>query len=84
MNEENKKKPQFPTQMMLMIRAFLGGYVLYLAADILKTENMEDPNMLVILGAVLLIVGGGLVIFFAIRSFFKGEYVGGKADESIQ
>ena len=79
-NQNNQKK--LPSQMMLMIRGFLACYLPYLAYDIIKTEDHSDPRMLVMGCAVLFIIAGVVLIVDLIRIFIKGEYEGGKADNS--
>lgn len=81
MNKQNNQK-KLPTQMMLMIRGFLALYLLYLASDILKTEDYTNPRMIVIICAVIFIVAGVVLLIDLIRIFIKGEYEGGKADVS--
>ncbi len=81
MSKQNNQK-KLPSQMMLMIRGFLACYLLYLASDIIKTEDYANPRMLVIGSAVLFIIAGVVLIVDLIRIFIKGEYEGGKADNS--
>lgn len=82
MSEQNTKKAtkQLPTQMMLMIRGFLGLYLLYLAVDLIKNESMVNPRMIIIICSVLFVISGIILFILSARSFLRGEYVGGKAD----
>lgn len=81
MNNKNDQK-KLPTQMMLMIRGFLALYLLYLASDIIKTEDYTNPRMVVIACAILFIIAGVVLLAALIRTFIRGEYEGGKADVS--
>lgn len=78
--DDKKKRKKLPNQTMLLIRAFLAAYLLYLAVDILKTEDMSNPRKLIIGSAVVFIVAGAVLLAVTIRQFVKGEYEGGKAD----
>ena len=78
-NQNNQKK--LPSQTMLMIRGFLACYLIYMAVDMIKTENHADPRMIVMGCAVLFIISGVVLIADLIRIFIKGEYEGGKADD---
>lgn len=79
-NENNQKK--FPTQMMLMMRGFVALYLMYIANDIIKTEDSSDPRMIIMVSAVLFIIIGVVLLVSVIRCYIKGEYEGGKADIS--
>lgn len=78
--DDKKNKKKLPTQMMLMIRGFISVYLLYLAVDILRTENQSNLRAFEIGAAGLFILGGAIVLALTVRSFVKGEYEGGKAD----
>lgn len=79
MNNEDKKK-YLPNQSMLAIKAVLGGYLVYLAYDVMSTEILMGPRVGITLFCVLFVVAGIFLVFTTIRSFIKGEYIGGKAD----
>ena len=79
-NQNNQKK--LPTQMMLLISGFLALFLMYLASDIIKTEEYTNPRMFVMVCAVLFIIAGVVLIVDLIRIFIKGEYEGGKADNN--
>ena len=81
MNNNGKKtKPHLPTQSMLSIRAVVGVYLIYLAYDIANTEAMTVSRIGIILFCILFVIAGIVLVIMTIRSFIRGEYVGGKAD----
>ncbi len=77
--EETAKK-NYPLQASLTIRAIVGGYVLYLAYQIITSKSEISPWMWVAVG-VFVIAGCGLVIM-SVKHFICGEYIGGKKDEN--
>lgn len=79
-NNENKTKRYLPNQSMLTIRIVVGGYLVYLAYDIVSTEALAVPRIGIILFSILFAVAGAVLVITNIRSFIKGEYIGGKAD----
>ena len=78
--KEKKQKKYLPSQSMLIIRGFLAGYLLYLAYDIISLEVLAGVRFEVILFALLFVVAGIILVITTVRSFIKGEYIGGKAD----
>ena len=78
-NKENKKK-YLPNQSMLAIKAVLGGYLVYLAYDIMSTEILTGQRIGIILFCILFVIAGSILVITTVRSFIKGEYIGGKAD----
>jgi len=78
-NKDNKKS-YLPNQSMLAIRAVLGGYLVYLAYDVMSTEILTGPRIGITLFCILFVIAGVMLLFSTIRSFIRGEYVGGKAD----
>lgn len=80
MNDNKEKKKYLPNQSMLAIKAVLGGYLVYLAYDIMSTEILTGPRIGIILFCVLFVIAGIFLVITTIRSFIKGEYIGGKAD----
>jgi hypothetical protein len=82
MNEQKEKKQNkyLPNQSMLAIRVVLGGYLVYLAYDIISLEMLTVLRIEVILLAMLFGVAGLILVIITLRSFIKGEYIGGKAD----
>ena len=78
-NKDNKKS-YLPNQSRLAIRAVLGGYLVYLAYDVMSTEILTGPRIGITLFCILFVIAGVMLLFSTIRSFIRGEYVGGKAD----
>lgn len=81
MNEDNKKKnPKLPTAIMLFLRIFIGGYLCYLAYQII-TGGDSSLNSIVVYGfsAIFVVAGLGL-IGLSIKMMIKGEYQGGFGD----
>ena len=80
--EENtdkaKKSASLPTQAVLAIRAIVGGYVMYLAYQIITSGNEITPLMWA--AVALFIVAGAFLVIMSIKHFILGEYQGGKAD----
>jgi len=79
-NKDKKAKNPLPNQGMLAIRAIVGGYLVYLAYDILSTESTTVPRIGILLFCILFVIAGSALVVMTIRSFVKGEYIGGKAD----
>ena len=79
-DNKDKKKKYLPNQSMLAIKAVLGGYLVYLAYDIMSTEILTGPRVGITLFCVLFVIAGIFLVITTIRSFIKGEYIGGKAD----
>ncbi len=77
---EEQKEPEknYPTQMNLTIRGIVGGYVAYLAYQIVTSKSEMTPLMWVAV-AVFIFAGVGLVAL-SVKHFICGEYEGGKKD----
>lgn len=83
MSEKNEKGQRtLPTQIMLTLRGFIGFYLLYLAVGLIRDESRVAPRMLIIVCAVIFAAAGIFMLVWIMRSFIRGEYVGGKADIS--
>ena len=78
--KENKSRKYLPNQSMLAIKVILGGYLVYLAYDIMSTEIYAGPRIGIVLFCILFVVAGIFLIITTARSFIRGEYIGGKAD----
>lgn len=76
--EEPEKKTNYPTQAVLTIRAIVGGYVLYLAYQIITSDSKVTVPMWLAVG-LFIVAGSGLVIM-SVKHFICGEYEGGKKD----
>lgn len=79
-NNKDNKKSYLPNQSMLAIKVVLGGYLVYLAYDVMSTEILSGPRIGITLFCILFVIAGIMLLFTTIRSFIRGEYVGGKAD----
>ena len=79
-NNDNaeKEKKNYPTQMALTIRAIVGGYLVYLAYQLITSESETTPLIWAAI-AVFIIAGAGLVIM-SVKHYIAGEYEGGKKD----
>lgn len=78
-NEKDKgSHTNFPTQAVLTIRAIVGGYVIYLAYQIITSGNEITPLMWA--AVALFIVAGVALVVMSVKHFICGEYVGGKRD----
>jgi len=79
-NNEKKSKRYLPTQSMLSIRVVVGVYLIYLAYDIANTEALTVSRIGIILFCILFVIAGIVLVITTVRSFIRGEYIGGKAD----
>ncbi len=69
----------FPTQAVLTIRAIVGGYVIYLAYQIITSDKEISPYMWA--AVALFIIAGTALVVMSVKHFICGEYVGGKRDK---
>ena len=87
MGNKNKKedtnKTVLPNQAMLFLRGFIGFYLIYLAYELIRDESKVAPRPLIIICSVLFVVAGVFMVVWIIRSWIRGEYIGGKADVSV-
>ena len=87
MGNENKKedtnKTVLPNQAMLFLRGAIGCYLMYLAYELIRDESMVAPRPIIIVCAVLFVIAGAVLVVWIIRSWIRGEYIGGKADTSV-
>ena len=85
-DSDNQKKTGkvLPNQTMLFLRGFIGGYLVYLAYELIRDEGPVSPRPVIIIFAILFVLAGGCLVAWVIRSFFRGEYIGGKADICIE
>lgn len=76
--DETGKSKNYPTQVVLTIRAIVGAYVFYLAYQIVTSGNeLSIPMWIAVI--VFFVAGAGLVIM-SIKHFICKEY-SGKEDE---
>lgn len=78
--EQSNNKRYYPKQSMLVIRGILGGYLVYLAYDIIRAELVLDRRIGIVLCAIFLLLAGTFLFFITAKSLIRGEYTGGKAD----
>lgn len=80
----NKKVNNLPTQTVLIIRAVVGAYLLYVAYQLLTSKDSSMERWTVLIFVVVFALFGVFVIGFTIYIYAKGLYVGGKADIEIE
>ncbi len=81
--KQDDKKQVLPNQAMLFLRGFIGGYLIYLAYELIRDESRTAPRMIVIIFSIIFVIAGIFILVWMIRSWIRGEYVGGKADISV-
>lgn len=70
--KKNPKKEPLPTsQVTLLVRALLGGYLLYMAYDLFFHGTGAAISMV---AAAVFAVVGGLLLVFSVRRIFNGDY----------
>lgn len=82
--KEKSKKPVLPNQAMLLLRGLIGFYLMYLAYELIRDESMVTPRPVIIIFVVIFVIAGALMVCWVIRSWMRGEYIGGKADASAE
>ncbi len=70
----------YPTQVVLTIRTIVGGYLVYLAYQIITSGNEISTWMWA--AVILFIVAGAALVVMSVKHFICGEYEGGKKDEN--
>lgn len=70
-NKKPKKEPLPTSQVTLLVRALLGGYLLYVAYDLLFHGTGAAIS---IIAAVVFAVVGVLLLVFSVRRIFNGDY----------
>lgn len=78
--EQTNSKKYLPNQSMLFLKGLIGGYLVYLAYDIISTEILAEARIGIIVAAGLFVLAGIVLVITTVRTFIRGEYVGGKAD----
>ena len=76
---------RFPTKMNLIVRALVGGYLLYLSYGLYRDRGVGDikPVPLALIIAAFTIIGVGLIVYSAYL-YMKGKYAGGSADIEVE
>lgn len=70
-----KNKHKGPTQMNLYLRIVVGGYLVYLAYDLFKLQDVQAPDYWVMMLFVLLfVVIGAILVIFSLKGLIKKEY----------
>ena len=82
--KENTNKTVLPNQAMLFLRGAIGCYLMYLAYELIRDESRVAPRPVIIICAVLFAIAGVVLVVWIIRSWIRGEYIGGKADTSVE
>lgn len=77
-SDENSKKKNYPTQVVLTIRTIVGAYVIYLAYQIITSD--EEVTGWMWAAVALFIVAGAALVIMSVKHFIMGEYEGGKRD----
>lgn len=75
-----KRHRGLPTTTMLFARALVGGYLVYLAIQLLDGLAQKDNPMLMLGFGVLFLLVGAAALYFAARDILKGNYQGGAND----
>lgn len=81
---EKKDKRSLATKWSLVIRLLVGGYLIYTAytlIEAIKTKNGMEQLFFIVFTALFTILGIILILMSG-KSFIKGEYEGGSADDS--
>ena len=59
----------------LVIRFIAGGYLLYLAYELITTFKDHTISPVITVGcSILFAVAGGIMLFFSLRALKRGEY----------
>ena len=78
--ENNTGTAVYPTQVVLSIRAIVGGYLMYLAYQIITSDSEITTLMWIAVG--IFILAGAALVIMSVKHFICGEYEGGKKDEN--
>lgn len=70
-NKNPKKEPLPTSQLTLLVRALLGGYLLYVAYDLFFHGTGAAIS---IIAAVVFAAVGVLLLVFSVRRIFNGDY----------
>lgn len=57
-----------------MLRACVAVYILYLAFGLIQEYGTAQNQMITLIAIVVFVIGGGLILFTALRKLVKGEY----------
>ena len=70
--EPEEEQNNYPSQTVLTIRAIVGGYVMYLAYQIITSDSEKTP--LIWAAVVFFIIAGAALIIMSIKHFICKEY----------
>lgn len=82
-NREPAYSNKLPNQLLLTCRALVGGYLIYLAKELLDGINSPDngsSGVVIIAAIIIFIICGFIFLYASVRNFVIGRYVGGKLD----
>lgn len=82
-NREPAHKDKLGTQLSLMARLLVGGYVFYLGyglRDAVSTADGMGKAILFICIIAVFSIAGGILAYISLRDLIIGRYVGGKLD----
>lgn len=82
-NREMANSDKLPTQLALMARALVGGYVVYLGkglVDAVKTADTVAKQYLFAFIVVVFCLFGGILLYVSLRDLVIGRHVEGKLD----
>ena len=82
MSSQNNQE-KFPSLVELLTRGLVALYLLYMAFQMIKREDMSDPRIIIIICAVLFAIIGIIMLGAIVRRFIKGEYERPNADSSF-
>ena len=77
---DKQPKSAYPTQVVLTIRTIVGGYLVYLAYQIITSGSKISAWMWA--PVILFIIAGAALVVMSVKHFICGEYEGGKKDEN--
>lgn len=81
MSSQNNQE-KLPSLVELLTRGLVALYLLYMAFQMIKREDMSDPRMIIIICAVFFAIVGTIMLGLIVRRFIKGEYESPNADSS--
>ena len=71
--DQKKKKPTDP-QIIVILRAVGGGYLLYLAWD-LREAALSGENLIYLLCMAVFALAGAALLFFSLRQLYRRDFL---------